>query len=57
VIDAVVAEVKGFRERAKPFQDDLGLVRGIIAEGTESARDVARQTLEEVREAMGLVYR
>jgi tryptophanyl-tRNA synthetase len=57
VIDAVIAEIEGFRERAKPFQDDPGLVRGIIAEGIESARDVARQTLEEVREVMGLVYR
>jgi len=57
VIDAVVAEIRGFRERARPFQDDPQLVRGIIAEGTESARDVARQTLDEVREVMGLVYR
>ena len=32
-------------------------VRGIIAEGCESARDVARETLEEVRAAIGLGYR
>ncbi len=57
VVDAVVAEIHGFHQRAQPFLDDPSRVRGIIAEGTESARDVARQTLDEVREVMGLVYR
>jgi tryptophanyl-tRNA synthetase len=32
-------------------------VRKIIHEGSEKARDVARQTLQEVRQAMGLEYR
>jgi tryptophanyl-tRNA synthetase len=32
-------------------------VRAIIADGCEAARDVARETMDEVREAMGLVYR
>ena len=39
------------------FVEDPNLVRGIISEGCEAARDVARDTMEEVREAMGLIYR
>ena len=36
------------RTRAQEFEENRDLVRGIIAEGCEKARDVARQTLEEV---------
>ena len=57
VIDAVLKELAPIRERAKDFIDDPKLVRNIIAEGTEAARDEARDTLEEVRAAMGLEYR
>lgn len=55
--DAVVAEISAIRQRAQEFEENRDLVRGIIAEGCEKARDVARQTLEEVQQAMGLVYR
>jgi tryptophanyl-tRNA synthetase len=55
--DAVVVEISAIRERAKEFEENRDLVRGIIAEGCEKARDVARQTLEEVQQAMGMVYR
>lgn len=57
VIEAVQAELEPIRDRAREFENDSDLVRQIIAEGSESARDVARETLEEVREAMGLSYR
>ena len=43
--------------RAQEFEENRDLVRGIIAEGCEKARDVARQTLEEVHQAMGMKYR
>jgi tryptophanyl-tRNA synthetase len=33
------------------------MVRSIIAEGCDHARDMARETLEDVRQAMGLEYR
>ena len=33
------------------------LVRSVIAEGCDRARDMARETLEDVRQAMGLEYR
>jgi tryptophanyl-tRNA synthetase len=57
VIDAVVAELQPIRERAAVFEESPDSVKAIIAEGTEKARDVARDTLSEVREAMGLNYR
>lgn len=57
IIDAVQAELAPIHERAKEYEKDLDLVRKIIAEGCDKARDVARQTLTEVRQAMGLEYR
>jgi tryptophanyl-tRNA synthetase len=57
VIDGVLAELAPIRERAQEFVEDPKLVRNILAEGADAARDVARDTLEEVREAMGLQYR
>jgi tryptophanyl-tRNA synthetase len=55
--DAVVADITAIRARAQEFEENRDLVRGIIAEGNEKARDVARQTLEEVHQAMGMNYR
>ena len=57
VIDAVQAELDPIRERAREYQENIGLVRNIINEGCEKARDVARATLTEVRQVMGLEYR
>ena len=57
VIDAVVSELKPIRERAREYEDDLSAVKAIIDEGCEAARDEARDTLEDVRKAMGLVQR
>ena len=56
IIDAVLAEQSPIRERAMEYVENPNLVRTIIAEGCESARDVARETLEEVRLAMGISY-
>ena len=57
VIDAINCELAPMRQRAEDFTQNPNLVRNIIAEGCEEARDVARDTLEEVRQAMGLSYR
>jgi len=57
LIDRVVAEIEGFRAQAKEYQDNPEFVRSIIAEGCEEARDEARDTLDDVRQAMGLNYR
>ena len=56
IIEAIQAEVISIRERAVEFENNPDLVRSIIAEGCENARDVAKQTLEDVRAAMGLAY-
>ena len=57
LIDAVLAEQEPMLERAKQYEENPDLVKTIVAEGCEKARSLARQTLEEVRAAMGLDYR
>jgi tryptophanyl-tRNA synthetase len=56
VIDSVLEEQRPMRERAQAYMDDPTLVRNIIAEGTEKARELAQETMRDVREAMGLRY-
>lgn len=56
LIDAILKEQAPIRERAREYQEDPDTVQGIITDGCEAARDMARDTLEEVREAMGLNY-
>ena len=57
VIDAVIAEQAPIRERAMEYESQPDLVRSIIAEGCDEARDAARETMEDVRQAVGLAYR
>ena len=57
LIDAVLEEQQPIRDRAQQYEDNPDLVKGIVAEGCEKARNVAKATLEEVRSAMGLNYR
>jgi tryptophanyl-tRNA synthetase len=57
LIDAINAEQAVMRERARPFEDDPDLVRAILVEGAERARDVARETLDDVRGAIGIAHR
>jgi tryptophanyl-tRNA synthetase len=54
VIDKIVEEVRGMRKRAQEFEDQPELVRSIVTEGAEKAREAARQTLDEVRRVMHL---
>jgi len=55
VIDAVLNELRPIRERAQELEQQPDLVRNLINDGCEAARDVARETMEEVRHAMSLV--
>ena len=57
VLDAILKELAPVRERIREYENDPETVRGIISDGCEAARDEARETLEEVRRAMGLAYR
>jgi len=56
IIDAVLGELAPIRERAREFEEDPQLVRNILQEGAEAARDVAEETMDEVRSAIGLNY-
>jgi len=57
IIDSVLTELKPIQQRIQDYQYDLSSVENIINEGCEVARDVARDTMEEVRKAMGLTLR
>ncbi|HET8552376.1 MAG TPA: tryptophan--tRNA ligase [Gammaproteobacteria bacterium] len=57
MLEPMLAELEPIRERGKEIEADPERVRGVIADGNEAARDVARDTLEVVREAMHLNYR
>jgi len=57
IIDAVVEELLPMRERAQEFIEHPDMVRDIISKGCDKARDIARLTLEEVRQVMGLSYK
>ncbi len=52
IIEAVQTELEPMRERAKVFEKDPQAVRKIIIEGSEKAREQARQTLDDVVKAM-----
>jgi tryptophanyl-tRNA synthetase len=56
VIDAIVAEQQPWRERAEAYLADPKKVHWIVEMGTERARTVAKQTMRDVRSAMGLNY-
>ena len=56
VIEAVLAELAPIRERAQYFEDNPDQVRNIIADGCEKAQELARDTMRDVREAMGLTF-
>ena len=57
IIDAVIEELKPIQARIKDYLRDISGVDSIISEGCESARDVAQDTIEEVRKVMGLTSR
>ncbi|MCU7799681.1 MAG: tryptophan--tRNA ligase [gamma proteobacterium symbiont of Lucinoma myriamae] len=57
IIDAIQSELKPIQERAKEYSGNRALVRNIVAEGREFASDLASDTLDEVRQAIGIQYR
>jgi tryptophanyl-tRNA synthetase len=54
LIERVVEDIQAMRKRAQEFVDNPDVVRTILAEGSEKAREAARETLDEVRRAMHL---
>ena len=57
LIGSVNAEQEIIRQRAQQFDEDPDLVNTIIQEGSEKARSIARETLDDVREAIGISHR
>jgi tryptophanyl-tRNA synthetase len=56
VIDAIKKEQAPWRERAEQYLGNPKQVHWIVEVGTERARTMARETMRDVRDAMGLIY-
>ena len=56
VIDSVISELGPIQKRIAKYQSNPNLIQEIIIDGSERARSVAKNTLEEVRDAMGITY-
>ena len=56
IIEAILHEQQPMLERAQRYIQEPRLVRDIIDAGTERARITARETMNDVRQAMGLNY-
>ncbi len=56
VIDGMIAELAPMWERAQQYAESPSLVKNLIADGCERARELARDTMRDVREVMGLGY-
>jgi len=56
VIDGVLKELAPIQARARALTEDPDTVKNIIADGCDKARDLARETMRDVREAMGLHF-
>lgn len=57
VIDGILREQQPMLERAQPYMDNPALLRDIVDAGCARASEVARDTMRDVRESMGLGYR
>jgi tryptophanyl-tRNA synthetase len=56
VIESIQQEQAVWRERAESYLSNPKKIHWLMEVGTERARSVARETMREVREAMGLTY-
>jgi tryptophanyl-tRNA synthetase len=56
VIEGVLNELAPIQERARALTEDPDTVKNVIADGCDKARDLARETMRDVRLAMGLSF-
>ncbi|WP_294374348.1 tryptophan--tRNA ligase [uncultured Clostridium sp.] len=54
--EVMQAELEPIRKRREEFAQDMDYVYKMLKDGSDKAREVAAQTLKEVREAIGLEY-
>jgi len=52
--ELVIDYFKPFRQKRAELEDNIDYVKGVLADGAERARAVARKTLEKARQAVGL---
>ena len=57
LIETVQAEAEPIRKRSEEYEKDKATVKKIISEANETVRDIANDTLEEVKLAIKLVHR
>ena len=53
--EAIFKEIEPIQKRRKVYEDDPSLVDRIIEEGAEKAGKIAKETISEVKEKMGLI--
>lgn len=57
LIKTVLAEQEVTLQRAKPYEQNPAMLREVIEHGNQRAGEVARHTMDVVRQAVGTVYR
>lgn len=56
VTESVNAYLSPIRERRMELMQDMDYIKDVLHEGNRQANEIANATLDEVREAMGMVY-
>jgi tryptophanyl-tRNA synthetase len=56
LIQKVLEEQQQIQERARPYEQNPAMVREVIEHGNRRAREVAKSTMEIVRDAVGTTY-
>ena len=56
VIESVNSFLEPHRARREELAKDMDYVRDVLAEGNKKANAIANETLEQVRDAMGMRY-
>ena len=56
IVDSINSELEPIQEEITKYEANPNLIQEIIFEGSERARIVAKTTMEEVRDAMGITY-
>ena len=57
LIEAINEEQESLRHEAEPYIKNPDLVRDILVEGSEKARVIAKETMDDVRAAVGIAHR
>ena len=57
LVDAINQEQEILRDNARPYVNNPDMVHEILVDGSERARLVAKETMEDVRSAIGIAHR